>query len=92
MTREVFCTKSQQQAPGLDSPPYPGELGQRIFENVSKAAWGEWLEQQKMLVNEYRLNMADKRARQYLLEQTERHFFGDGAEVASGYVPPNPNE
>lgn len=92
MTREIFCIKYQQQAEGLDAPPYPGELGQRIFDHVSKAAWSEWLEHQKMLVNEYRLNMADKRARQYLLEQTERHFFGDGAEVASGYVPPAPDK
>lgn len=89
MSRTVFCTKHQTEAEGLDAPPYPGELGKRIFDNVGKAAWREWLEQQKMLVNEYRLNMADKRARQYLLEQTERHFFGDGAEVASGYVPPD---
>lgn len=88
MTREVFCIKYQQNAEGLDAPPYPGELGRRIFDHVSKAAWKEWLEHQKRLVNEYRLNMADKRARQYLMEQTERHFFGDGAEVASGYVPP----
>ena len=90
MTREVFCIKHQQTQEGLDAPPYPGELGQRIFDNVSKLAWKECLEQQKRLVNEYRLNMADKRARQYLMEQTERHFFGDGAEVASGYVPPTP--
>lgn len=88
MTREIFCVKQQVKTEGLDAPPYPGELGRRLFENVGKAAWREWLEHQKMLVNEYRLNMADKRARQYLMEQTERHFFGDGAEMASGYVPP----
>ena len=90
MTREVFCIKHQTKGEGLEAPPYPGDLGQRIYDNVCKAAWREWLEHQKMLVNEYRLNMADKRARQYLMEQTERHFFGDGAETASGYVPPTP--
>lgn len=92
MAHEVFCVKHREKAEGLDKPPYPGALGQRIYENVGAAAWREWLEHQKMLVNEYRLNMADKRARQYLMEQTERHFFGDGAEVASGYVPPTQQE
>ncbi len=85
---EVFCLKLNKKAQGLEKPPYPGALGQRIFENISAEAWDVWLESQKMLVNEYRLNMADRRARQYLMEQTERHFFGDGADVASGYVPP----
>lgn len=88
MSREVFCIKYKEKTEGLEKAPYPGELGERIYAQVGKAAWQEWLEHQKMLVNEYRLNMADKRARQYLLEQTERHFFGDGAEIASGYVPP----
>lgn len=88
MSRTVFCIKTQKDAEGLPAPPYPGALGQRIFEHVSAEAWRDWLEHQKMLVNEYRLNLADRRARQYITEQTERHFFGDGAEVASGYVPP----
>ena len=87
MSREVYCVKHQKKAEGLNAPPYPGEFGQQIYDNVCKEAWAEWLEHQKMLMNEYRLNMADKRARQYLLEQTKRHFFGDGAETASGYVP-----
>ena len=90
MSRIIYCIKLQKKAEGLSTPPYPGELGQRIFAQVSAEAWRAWLEHQKMLVNEYRLNMADRRARQYLIEQTERHFFGDGAEIASGYVPPNP--
>lgn len=87
MTREVLCVKKGVACEGMGAPPYPGALGQRIFEHVGLEAWREWLEQQKMLVNEYRLNMADKRARQYLMEQTERHFFGEGADVASGFVP-----
>ena len=89
MSRKVRCVKLGMEAEGLPAPPYPGELGRRIFENVSAEAWRGWLEHQKMLVNEYRLNMADRKAREYLMEQTERHFFGEGAEVASGYVPPS---
>ena len=88
MSRTVFCVKLQREAEGLERPPYPGDLGRRIFEGISKEAWQGWLEHQKMLVNEYRLNLADSRARRYLTEQTERHFFGEGAEVASGYIPP----
>ncbi len=88
MARMVKCVKLGREAEGLDFPPYPGELGKRIFANVSKEAWQQWLRQQTMLVNENRLNLADPRARQYLAEQTERFFFGEGADTASGYVPP----
>jgi Fe-S cluster biosynthesis and repair protein YggX len=88
MARTVKCIKFGREAEGLDFPPYPGPLGKRIFENVSKEAWQQWLEHQKMLVNENRLNLADKRARDYLAQQMEAHFFGAGADVASGYVPP----
>src|SRR5687767_14954200 len=88
MARMVKCVKLGREAEGLDFPPYPGALGKRIWENVSKEAWAQWLKQQTMLVNENRLNLADPRARKYLMEQTERHFFGEGADVASGYVPP----
>ena len=82
-----MCVKFQKELPGLDVPPMPNDLGKRIFENVSKEAWRQWLEQQKMLVNENRLNLADAKARKYLVEQMEKHFFGGGADVASGYVP-----
>jgi Fe-S cluster biosynthesis and repair protein YggX len=85
----VNCLKIGREAEGLDFPPYPGPLGKRIWENVSKEAWAQWLKHQTMLVNENRLNLADQRARKYLMEQTERHFFGVGADVASGYVPPS---
>ncbi len=88
MVRQVMCVKLKREAEGLDFPPYPGDLGRRVFENVSKEAWKQWLEQQKMLVNENRLNLADKKARDYLSQQMERHFFGDGADRATGYVPP----
>lgn len=89
MARMVRCVKLGRDAEGLDFPPYPGELGKRIFENVSKEAWKQWLEQQKMLVNENRLNLADKKARDYLARQMEQHFFGGGADRAQGYVPPS---
>jgi Fe-S cluster biosynthesis and repair protein YggX len=84
----VNCVKLGREAEGLDAPPYPGELGRRIFERVSREAWKQWLEHQKMLVNENRLNLADKKAREYLAQQMEKHFFGGGADMASGYVPP----
>ena len=88
MSRTVQCIKFGREAEGLDFPPYPGALGQRIYENVSKEAWAAWLKQQTMLVNENRLNLADARARKYLATQMERHFFGEGADTAAGYVPP----
>lgn len=88
MARTVQCIKLGRMAEGLDFPPYPGPLGKRIFENVSREAWKQWLEQQKMLVNENRLNLADKKSREYLSQQTEKYFFGEGADSAAGYVPP----
>jgi len=88
MARTVNCIKLGKEAEGLDFPPYPGELGKRIWESVSKEAWAAWLKHQTMLVNENRLNLADARARQYLARQMENHFFGDGADAAQGYVPP----
>lgn len=87
MTRMVQCIKLKKEAEGLDTLPYPGELGKKIYLSVSKEAWKAWLEHQKMLVNENRLNLADQRARKYLEEQMNRHFFGDGADVAQGFVP-----
>lgn len=89
MARMVQCIKLGKQAEGLDFPPYPGDLGKRIYENVSKEAWANWMKQQTMLLNENRLNMADARARQYLARQMEQHFFGEGADQAAGYVPPS---
>mgnify|MGYP001292794791 FL=1 len=88
MARIIKCAKLKKEAEGLDYPPYPGPLGQKIFENISKEAWAGWLEHQTMLVNENRLSLVDPQARKYLTEQTEAYFFGDGADQASGYVPP----
>jgi hypothetical protein len=89
MARTVQCIKLQHEAEGLDFPPYPGELGKRIYENVSKEAWQAWLKHQTMLVNENRLNLADVRARKYLATQMESFFFGGDVDQATGYVPPS---
>jgi len=85
----VHCIKLKREAEGLDFPPYPGELGKRIYENVSKEAWQAWLKHQTMLVNENRLNLADVRARKYLATQMESFFFGGDVDQATGYVPPS---
>jgi Fe-S cluster biosynthesis and repair protein YggX len=87
MTRMVHCVKLGREAEGLDRPTYPGPLGQRIFENVSKEAWAGWIRFQTMLVNENRLNLADPQARKYLAAQMENYFFGEGAQMPAGYVP-----
>lgn len=86
--RKVHCIKLGHEADGLDFPPYPGELGQRIFQHVSKDAWAAWLKHQTMLVNENRLNLADTRARKYLAQQMENYFFSDRVDQPAGYVPP----
>jgi Fe-S cluster biosynthesis and repair protein YggX len=88
MARTIQCIKLGREAEGMDFPPYPGELGKRIYESVSKEAWATWLKQQTMLVNENRLSLADPAARKYLTQQTEAYFFGSGADTAQGYVPP----
>ena len=89
MARTVQCVLLKKEADGLDFAPYPGELGKRIYANVSKEAWAQWLKHQTMLINENRLSMLDPRARQYLLKQCEAFFFGDGGDVATGFVPPS---
>ncbi len=89
MARTVNCVMLKKEADGLDFAPYPGELGKRIYDGVSKEAWAGWLKHQTMLVNENRLNLADARARQYLARQMERYFFGEGVDQPAGYVPPS---
>ena len=88
MGRTVNCIKLGREAEGLDFPPYPGELGKRIFDNVSKEAWQVWVRYQTMLINENRLNLADPNARVYLMRQAESYFFGGGADQVSGFTPP----
>lgn len=77
MSRVVNCIKLGHEAEGLDRQPYPGELGKRIFENVSKEAWQMWVRQQTILINEYRINPIDPSARKFMEDQMEQYFFGD---------------
>ena len=86
--RMVKCVKFGKELPGLEEPPWSGELGQRIFENVSEQAWDLWAEHLKMVINEYRLNPATKEAQQIIEQQMENFFFGKGAALPPGYVPP----
>ena len=88
MARMVHCVKLGKEAEGLDRPNYPGDLGKRIFDNVSKEAWQQWMQQQTMLINEYRLSPIEPKARQFLEEQMEKFFFGEGAETPPDFVPP----
>jgi Fe-S cluster biosynthesis and repair protein YggX len=87
MSRRVHCVLLKTEAEGLDRPPYPGELGMRIFEQVSKPAWQQWLAHQTMLINEYRLTPIEPRARKFLEEEMEKFFFGEGSTRPEGYVP-----
>lgn len=88
MARTVHCIKLGQEAEGLERPPYPGELGKRIYEQVSKLAWQQWMRHQTMLINEYRLTPYEPQARKFLEEQMENYFFGEGSAPPEGYVPP----
>jgi len=88
MSRMVHCIKLGREAEGLDRQPYPGELGKRIYEQVSKQAWADWLRHQTLLINENRLSPMDPKHRRFLEQQMERFFFGEGAEIPQGYVPP----
>ena len=85
MTHTVLCKKLGIEAEGFDTPPYPGELGQRIMQSISKQAWQMWQNHQTMLINEYRLNLADREARQFLAVEMEKFFFGEGSAKPSGY-------
>ena len=86
--RKVKCVKLGTEAEGLDYAPYPGELGQRIYDNVSKQAWAEWVNHQTMLINEYRLTPVEPKARKFLEEEMEKFFFGSGSEKPKEFVPP----
>lgn len=87
MTRTVHCIKLGKEAAGLKFAPYPGELGKRIYENVSQEAWKMWLSHQTMLINEYRLTPIEPKARKFLEEEMEKFFFGQGSEKPKEYVP-----
>jgi Fe-S cluster biosynthesis and repair protein YggX len=85
--RMVNCKKFQKELPGLDAPPWPGELGQRIYENISAQAWKLWEERMKMILNEYRLMPWQKEAQDLVAKHMEDFFFGEGAALPPGYVP-----
>lgn len=88
MSRTVKCIKLGREAEGLALPPYPGELGKRIFEHVSKEAWQMWLQHQTMLINENRISPIDPKARKFLEDEMEKFFFGEGSALPEDYVPP----
>lgn len=81
MSRTLFCQKLQKEAEGLVAPPFPGEKGAQIFENISQQAWQEWLGYQTILINEYRLSSIDPKAKLFLAEEREKFLFGDGIEL-----------
>ena len=89
MTRTVHCAKLDKEAEGLERPTYPGELGKRIYLNISKEAWQMWVGHQTMLINEYRLTPIDPKARKFLEEEMEKFLFSDEARAPEGYVPPS---
>lgn len=89
MARMVQCVVLGREAEGLDHAPYPGELGQRIYANVSKEAWARWLKHQTMLINEYRLSPIEPKARKFLVAEMEKFFFGGGSEKPKEYLPPD---
>lgn len=89
MTRMVQCVKLKREAPGLDYPPYPGDVGVKIWQSISREAWEQWTDIQTRLVNENRLNLADARARKYLAGQMQQFLFEDVDVEAQGYVPPS---
>ena len=84
----VQCVKLGREAEGLERMPYPGPLGQRIFNEVSAEAWGGWLRHQTMLINEYRLTPVDPKARKFLEGEMEKYFFGEGSEKPQEFVDP----
>ncbi len=86
--RMVKCVKFDREMPGLERIPWKGELGKRVYDNVSQEAWKMWVEHSKMVMNEYRLNPLDPNSQKIMEEQMEQFFFGEGAKVPDGYVPP----
>jgi Fe-S cluster biosynthesis and repair protein YggX len=88
MPRLINCAKLKQNLEGFDQPPYPGELGKKIYESISKEAWQMWLGHQTMLINEYRLSMLDPKAREFLKQEMEKFLFGEGSDKPAGYIPP----
>jgi Fe-S cluster biosynthesis and repair protein YggX len=84
----VHCQYLKREAEGFDRPPYPGELGKRVYESVSKEAWTHWVRHQTMLINEYRLSPMEPKARKFLEAELEKFLFGTGSQAPEGYRPP----
>jgi Fe-S cluster biosynthesis and repair protein YggX len=89
MPHMVFCARYKEELEGLDEPPFDSDFGNKVYNNVSKKAWQEWAERQKMLLNEYRLQPWTPQAQEFLVEQMEQFFFGEGAALPKEYVPPS---
>jgi len=89
MTRIVQCAKLGKEAEGLDRQPYPGDLGQRIYESISKEAWQQWMSHQTILINENRLSVIDPKHRAFLEEQMQKFLFEDSADMPDAFVPPS---
>jgi len=87
MSRTVNCVKLGREAEGLQAPPYPGELGRRIFDQVSKEAWQGWLKHQTMLINEYRLTPIEPKDRKFLEGEMDKYFFGGGSAAPEQFKP-----
>jgi Fe-S cluster biosynthesis and repair protein YggX len=89
VNRMVQCVVLKREAQGLDRAPYPGELGKRIYQQVSREGWARWLQHQTMLINEYRLTPIEPKARKFLETEMEKFFFGAGSQAPEGYQPPS---
>ena len=87
MNRIIHCCKLNEDAEGMAKAPFPGELGERIFNEVSKKAWSMWLAHQTMLINEYRLNLLEAKSREFLKEEMQKYFFEGGSEKPAGFTP-----
>lgn len=87
MTRMVNCVLLKREAEGLERPTYPGDLGQRVFDNVSQEAWKQWLGHQTILMNEYRLSPINPKDRKFLEEEMDKFFFGEGASAVDNFTP-----
>ncbi|NCT57737.1 MAG: oxidative damage protection protein [Legionella sp.] len=89
MSNLIFCSKLKQELNQMEAPPFPGKLGDKIFNQISQAAWQQWLQHQTMLINEYRLALIDPKARTFLQEEMEKYFFGEGSTPPAGFSEKN---
>lgn len=89
MQKNIYCSKLKENLPSMSKPPFPGDFGTKIFNQISQKAWDAWVLHQTMLINEYRLNLSDAKARQFLRDEMEKYFFGEGSNKPEGYVDQN---